>query len=209
MGLTSLLLLDDYAPLPAGSWIIHDAANASIGRFIIGMARARGLRTVNVVRRPGLDNGLKALGGDVVIVDPGEPDGLAAAVASATNNAEIKVGLDMIGGDLAGRLARCLAPGGTLVLYGGSGPDAARIDFMDLHRRDLRVTGMGMSRSFNKRSPAEKIEVFRALGRMAAEGVIKTNIAAAYRLEDYGAAFAHVARPDAHRDGKVIFRFER
>ncbi|MDX2144757.1 MAG: zinc-dependent alcohol dehydrogenase family protein [Rhodospirillaceae bacterium] len=208
MGLTSWLLLQDYVQLPAGSWIIQDAANSSIGRVIIGMARARGLRTVNVVRRTGLDHDLKFLGGDVVVVDPGDPEALAAMVTKATDNAEIKVGLDMIGGDLAGRIARCLAPGGTLVLYGGSGPDAARIDFMDLHRRDLRVTGMGMSRSFNKRSPAEKTEVYHTIGRMAAEGVIKTNIAAAYRLEDYRAAFAHVSRPDSHRDGKVIFRFD-
>jgi NADPH:quinone reductase-like Zn-dependent oxidoreductase len=208
MGLTALLLLEDYAPLPAGSWIIHDAANSSIGRFIIGLAATRGLRTVNIVRRPGLDGDLKSLGGDVVVVDTGDADTLAASVAAATGNAAIHIALDMIGGDLAGRLARCLSPGGTLVLYGGTGPDPARIDFMDLHRRDLKVTGMGMSRSFHRRSPEEKHEVFRTLGRMAAAGTLKTSIAGCYTLEDYGSAFAHVARPNAHRDGKVIFRFE-
>jgi NADPH:quinone reductase-like Zn-dependent oxidoreductase len=95
-----------------------------------------------------------------------------------------------------------------LVLYGGTGPEAARIDFVDLHRRDITITGMGMSRSFNTRTPEQKDDVFRRLGRMAADGVIKINIAGSYRLEDYRAAFAHVARPDSHRDGKVVFRFD-
>jgi NADPH:quinone reductase-like Zn-dependent oxidoreductase len=206
MGLTAWLLLEDYAKLPAGSWIVHDAANSSIGRIIIALARGRGLRTVNVVRRPGLDTALKALGGDAVVVDPGNADDLARAVAAATNGAEICVGLDMIGGPLAGRIARCLAPGGTLVLYGGTGGAAAEIDFMDLHRRDLTVTGMGLSRAFNRRSAGEKAAIMAELGRLAARGVIATPIAAVYGLRDYRSAFAHLAREHA---GKILIAFDR
>jgi len=207
MGLTAYLLLEDYVKLPTGSWIIHDAANSSIGRFIIGLAHAKGLRTVNVVRRAGFDNELKALGGDVVIVDTGNTDTLAAQVAAAINQAPIHIALDMIGGSVASRLAHCLADKGTLVLYGGTGPDPAQIEFIDLVRRDLMVTGMGMSRSFNKRTPDEKKHVMAELGRMAAQGILKTNIAGRYKLDDYREAFAHAAQPNSQRNGKVIFTF--
>ncbi|MBL8642677.1 MAG: zinc-binding dehydrogenase, partial [Rhodospirillaceae bacterium] len=207
MGLTAYLLLADYVKLPAGSWIIHDAANSSIGRIIIGLAHYKGLRTVNIVRRAGLDNALKNLGGDVVIADPGDADRLAELVAAATNNADIKVALDMIGGPLAGRLAHCLAPGGTLVLYGGTGPEAAQIEFIDLTRRDLTVTGMGMSRSFNARAAPEKAAVMAELGALAARGIIRTSIAARYMLDEYEKAFAHAAQPNSDRNGKVVFVF--
>ncbi|MBL8629977.1 MAG: zinc-dependent alcohol dehydrogenase family protein [Rhodospirillaceae bacterium] len=207
MGLTAYLLLEDYVKLPPGAWIIHDAANSSIGRIIIGLARHRGLRTVNVVRRAGFDNELKALGADVVVVDTDGADEFAARVKQATGNADIAIGLDMIGGAVAGRLAHCLADQGTLVLYGGSGPDAAQVAFTDLARRNLTVTGMGMSRAFNRRSANEKAHVMATLGELAASGIMKTNIAARYRLSDYAAAFAHAGQPNAQRNGKVIFRF--
>jgi NADPH:quinone reductase-like Zn-dependent oxidoreductase len=207
MGLTAILLLEDYVPLPAGAWLMHDAANSSIGRFIVGMAHAKGWRTVNIVRRAGLDNEIKALGGDVVVVDPGTPEGLKRAVDAATGGAEIRIALDMIGGDLAGRLAHCLAENGTLVLYGATSGEPARVDFIDMGRRGTTLTGMGMSRSFNKRTPAQKDAVWDQLGRWAQAGVLKTRIAGTYPLADYKAAYAHAATPSRERDGKVIFRF--
>ncbi|MDX2222500.1 MAG: zinc-dependent alcohol dehydrogenase family protein [Rhodospirillaceae bacterium] len=208
MGLTAILLLEDYVPLPPGAWLMHDAANSSIGRFVVGMAHARGWRTVNIVRRAGLDNEIKALGGDAVVVDPGTPEGLKCAVDAATGGAAITVALDMIGGDLAGRLAHGLAENGTLVLYGATGGEPARVDFIDMGRRGTTLTGMGMSRSFNKRTPEQKDAVWDQLGRWARDGVLKTRIAGAYALSDYKAAYAHAAVPSRERDGKVIFRFD-
>lgn len=207
MGLTAYLLLEDYAKLPPGSWIVHDAANSSIGRIIIGMAHAQGLRTVNIVRRAGLDDELKSLGADAVIVDPGDPESLAREVATATGGAAIQVALDMIGGAAARRLLFCLSAGGRLVLYGGTSREPVPVDFNDVMNRDITIAGMGMSRSFNKRDSAGKQAVMAALGRMAANGVFKTKIAGRYKLADYRSAFAHLARENAHRDGKIVMTF--
>ncbi|MCB2106543.1 MAG: zinc-dependent alcohol dehydrogenase family protein [Rhodobacteraceae bacterium] len=207
MGLTAILLLEDYVPLPPGSWLIHDGANSSVGRFVTGMARKKGWRTVNVVRRAGLDNEIKALGGDVVLVDPGEADAFADMVKKATGGAEIAIALDMIGGALAGRMAHALKEHGTLVLYGGTGGEPAKIDFIDMGRRDLTVVGMGMSRSFNRRTPDQKDAVWAQLGAWVEDGTLQTRIAGKYRLEDYKAAYAHAAVPSRERNGKVIFEF--
>src|SRR5215831_10520535 len=66
---TALLLLTDVVPLKPGDWIIQNVANSAVGRLVIRLARPRGVKTVNVVRRESLFGELKALGGDVCVVD--------------------------------------------------------------------------------------------------------------------------------------------
>jgi NADPH:quinone reductase-like Zn-dependent oxidoreductase len=40
------------SPLSAGDWIAQTAANSAVGRSVITLAQQRGLRTVDIVRRP-------------------------------------------------------------------------------------------------------------------------------------------------------------
>ncbi len=206
MGLTAALVLEDYVDLPAGHWLIHNGANSSIGQMVLGLARDRGLKTVNVVRRVGFENKLHALGGDAVIIDPGDADLLATRVAAATGGAGVHVALDMIGGDAGGRLAHTLAKPGKLVLYGSSGGEPARIDYLDFNRNELTIAGMSMSRSFNRRTPQEQDDVMRWLGNAAERAAIHTDIAGIYDLDQFTAAFAHAALPSRERNGKILFR---
>src|SRR5215813_3412680 len=69
---TALLLLTDIVTLKPGDWIIQNVANSAVGRLVIGLARQRGIRTVNVVRRDTLFAELKSLGADVCVVDDGD-----------------------------------------------------------------------------------------------------------------------------------------
>jgi NADPH:quinone reductase-like Zn-dependent oxidoreductase len=204
MGLTAYLLMNDFAQLPAGSWIIQNAANSSTGRILIGLARHRGLHTINIVRRDQAALELKALGADVVITDTADADALAAKIPP---HIEISLGLDMIGGAATARLAHCLSKTATLVLYGANSGAAAQIDFIDLARNNLTVTGFGLSRSFNRFDHAQKAKIMSEIAALAATGVIATPVAARYQLSDYQAAFAHAAQSSSDRNGKVIFRF--
>ena len=61
---TAQLMLSDFVDLKPGDWVIQNVANSAVGRLLIVLARQRGLRTVNVVRRAELAGELKALGGD-------------------------------------------------------------------------------------------------------------------------------------------------
>src|SRR5688572_9372051 len=78
---TALLLLTDIVELKPSDWVIQNVANSAVGRLLIRIARARGLRTVNVVRRASLFAELEALGADACAVDG--PD-LADAVKART-----------------------------------------------------------------------------------------------------------------------------
>src|SRR5204862_7281729 len=48
---TALLLLTDIVTLKPGDWVIQNGANSAVGRIVIRLARARGINTVNGVRR--------------------------------------------------------------------------------------------------------------------------------------------------------------
>src|SRR5262250_3710109 len=66
---TALLLLTDVVALKPGDWVIQNVANSAVGRLVIRLARARGLKTVNVVRRESLFGELTPLGADACVVD--------------------------------------------------------------------------------------------------------------------------------------------
>jgi hypothetical protein len=86
---TAYFLLTDIVKLPRGSWVIQNGANSGVGRATVAIAKSLGLKTINVVRREEVVAEMKALGGDIVLVDG--PD-LANRVAAETGNAPITLG---------------------------------------------------------------------------------------------------------------------
>src|SRR5690242_17439030 len=66
---TAALLLSEYVDLKPGEWVVQNAANSGVGRWVIAFAKRRGLKTVNIVRRPELVPELEAVGGDIVVVE--------------------------------------------------------------------------------------------------------------------------------------------
>src|SRR6202521_1342275 len=88
---TAVLLLSEYVDLKPGEWVVQNAANSGVGRWVIAFAKTRSLKTVNIVRRPELVAELEALGGDIVVVDsPDVPDRIKAAVGQP----ELRLALD-------------------------------------------------------------------------------------------------------------------
>ena len=66
---TAQLLLEDHVALNRGDWVIQNVANSAVGRHLIVIARSRGVRTLNVVRRGDVAGELQALGADIVLPD--------------------------------------------------------------------------------------------------------------------------------------------
>ena len=53
---TAALILSEYTHLKPGDWVVQNSANSGVGRSLIAIAKARGLRTINFVRRRELLN---------------------------------------------------------------------------------------------------------------------------------------------------------
>jgi len=88
---TAALLLNESIDLRPGDWVAQNAANSGVGRSLIAIAKARGLKTINFVRRPELVPELQAVGGDLVIVDQG---GALDDIRATIGDARVPLGID-------------------------------------------------------------------------------------------------------------------
>ena len=200
-GPTAAVLLEDFAALQPGDWLVQNAANSSCGRYLIRLARLAGVRTVNIVRRPEMVDELLALGGDAVLVDG--PD-LAARVRAATGGVAPRLGVDAIAGAATQRIAECLAPQSPLVCYGAMGGAPCEIDFYLMFREGIVLHGLSFVRQLQRRRPDEVRALYARLAGLMADGTLAARIAAVYPLDRIVEACEHAARSGAERDGKVI-----
>ncbi len=203
-GMTAVILLEDFRPLKAGDWLVQNGANSNCGRYLIVLAKERGIRTCNIVRRPEVVDELKALGADAVIFDSDDPIEFAKRVRLATHDAPVTLGLDMIAGAASGRMARCVSDGGIVVNYGFMSGQPSQIPFHEMFQKDITFVGMSAGRGMAKRNMAQLRDTYAKLAAMIAKGQLHAAIAGTYTLDHAADAFGHAAKTGAERDGKVI-----
>ena len=196
---TALLLLTDIVSLRPGDWVIQNAANSSVGKLLIRLARRRGLKTANVVRRETLFDDLRALGADACVLDG---PGLAERVARATGAAPIRLGLDAVGGEATARLVACVADEGTVCCYGSMTGEDPALSRSELVYRGLSITGFMLGRFLGRRTPQQIRDVYAELAAQVLAGGLDVPVRAVYPIEDIGRALAHAMQ--GSRDGKIL-----
>lgn len=203
---TAYFALEDLAPLKPGDWFVQNGANSNVGRILISLARQRGVRTVNVVRRPELVPELKAMGADVVVVDG--PD-LAKRVRAEVGKAELQIALDGVAGPATSRLAECLSDGGTIANLGTMTEAPCHVETWILLYKRVKLVGYYAGFNIAARSQSEQGRIIAELASGIAAGQLHTRIAATYSLDQYREAVTHAAREGADREGKVVFVMKR
>lgn len=203
-GLSAVVLLEDFVPLKSGEWLLQNGANSSCGRYLIVLAKEKGVKTCNIVRRADVAEDLKALGADAVVLDCDDADELASRVKAATGGAQLKIALDLVAGPATGRMARCVAQGGMVVNYGFISGKPCEIHFNELFQKDVRLVGMSTGRGIAKRSMDELRTIYAGLAAKIASGQMRAAIAGTYTLDRATEAFAHALRTGNERDGKII-----
>jgi len=196
---TALLLLSDLVDLKRGDWVIQNVANSAVGRLLIRLARVRGLKTMNVVRRDSLFGELKSLGADACAVDG---PSLGEAVKAHTGGAPIRLGLDAVSGQATARLASCVAEGGVVCNYGsmtGEDPVMAR---SALIFGGQRLVGFMLGRALATRSLDRIREIYADLGTQVSNGTLSAPVEKVYPIEEITAALAHAQQ--GGRQGKIL-----
>jgi NADPH:quinone reductase-like Zn-dependent oxidoreductase len=199
---TAVCLLTTIQKLQPGDWVLQNAANSAVGRLIVRLAAERGLRTVNVVRRAGLEDELKMLGADVVLV--GETD-LPERVTAATGRAPLRLALDAIAGASAGRLLSCLTSGGTLVTYGLLSGEPLQLPAARIVFDNVTVTGFSRVRTLQTLGLEKARALIWDLAQAVMRGTLVTEIEAVYPFAQITSALAH-AEQNA-RSGKILLKF--
>lgn len=196
---TALLMLRQFVDLQPGEWVVQNAANSAVGGYLIELAKLRGLKTVNVVRRDSAREQMEANPGDVLLVDG---DDLAQRVVEATGKAKIRLGIDAVGGMATERLARCLAEGGTLVNYGLMSGEPCVVSAQSFVFNDLTLRGFWLAKWFRVASRDAQKALYGELTRALAAGHLKARIHATYPVQQIQKAVAAAAAGE--RDGKIL-----
>lgn len=196
---TASLLLSQFVDLKPGDWVIQNAANSGVGSYLIQLARLRGFKTINVVRRESALAGVQAEGGDVVLVDGAD---LAQRVQAASAGAKVRLGIDAVGGEATDHLAACLCEGGVLVNYGMMSRQPCQVSPASIVFRDVSLRGFWLAKWFQTATPAERMKVFGELTQLIASGKLHTRVAATYDLSQIKAAVAAAA--SGERAGKIL-----
>ncbi|MFZ6045617.1 zinc-dependent alcohol dehydrogenase family protein [Pseudomonas sp. CR3202] len=196
---TAYLMLRDFVDLQVGDWVIQNAANSGVGSYLIQLAKIRGLKTINVVRRDSAVAAVQAEGGDEVLVDG--PD-LPQRVREATGGAPVKLGIDAVGGVSTDHLAASLAEGGVLVNYGRMSGEPCQVNPGSFVFRDVTLKGFWLARWFRQATPQQQMQLFGELIQLIASGKLKARIAASYDIGRIKEAVAAAAAGE--RDGKIV-----
>jgi NADPH:quinone reductase-like Zn-dependent oxidoreductase len=190
---TAALLLSEFVDLAPGDWVVQNAANSGVGRAVIAFAKARGLKTINIVRRRELVDELKAQGGDVVILDT--PEDLEVARAALGTTAP-RLAIDGVGGPSAAILIDLLGRDGTLVAYSAMGKAPISISALALIFKRISVRGFFLS---DPEHAAKIAPIIVEAAELLRAGRLNAPVAATYPLSAIKDAVAHV-----ERGGKVL-----
>lgn len=198
---TAWRMLHDFVSLQPGDWIVQNAANSGVGRAVIQLAKALGLRTLNVVRRVELVAELHALGADVVVT---ENTDLRTETRALCEGFLPRLGLNAVGGASALNVANALAPGAPHVTYGAMGRQPLKIPNGLLIFKNISFQGFWLRRWKERAHPDDVRDTYAKLAGCLAAGVLHTPVHSVFPLTRVVEAIDEAAKE--RRPGKVLLR---
>jgi len=198
---TAWRMIHDFAKLQPGDWIVQNAANSGVGRSVIQLAKALGLRTLNVVRRAELIDELRLSGADVVVT---EDTDLKADAITLCGGVLPKLGLNAVGGASALNVANALCACAPLVTYGAMGRQPLKIPNGLLIFKNISFQGFWLRRWKESAPHAEVRATYEKLAGYLAAGVLHTPVQKVFPLDQVLEAIAEAAQEK--RSGKVLLR---
>ncbi|MBN3789189.1 zinc-dependent alcohol dehydrogenase family protein [Burkholderia sp. Ac-20353] len=209
--LTAWLMTTVEHGLGRGDWLVQSAAGSAVGRLVLQIAEMRGFHTINLVRRAEQVAEIRDLGGDIVIctADESWPEQLK----KATGGDGIVSAIDCVAGRTGATLARQLAPGGRLLVYGAlsshrqTDPAAFEMPIFApaLVYSAAEIRGWFLYVWLARKSVSESGHALRALLDQMAAGRLKPPAARHYTIDQAFDAFAATER--AAHDVKPLLAF--
>ena len=198
--LTAWIMTTEKLELEPGQWLLQTAAGSTLGRIVLQIAKLRGFKTINVVRRRKQAEELKALGAEQVVCTADED--LVERVMAITDKAGVSAAIDAVGGQTGTDALRSLGRHGVMLSYGLLTGEPMTIDGGQMIFRCSAVRGFWLSDWFRS-VPAEKQRaVSIEMLDLMVNGEIVPPVEAEYPLKDVLNAVQHAERQG--RQGKVM-----
>ena len=202
---TAYRMLHDYVDLKAGDWIIQNAANSGVGRAVIQIAKAKGWKTINIVRRESLVGELKTIGADIVLLDePGFHKKIKTSLKEQGQTLP-KLGLNAVGGENAHSVAKSLDYSGTMVTYGAMAKKPLQVANSLVIFNDLRLRGMWITQWYRTASDRAITSMLEELAALVQKSELVMCVEKIYNLPEIKNALIHAQQES--RSGKILIRF--
>jgi NADPH:quinone reductase-like Zn-dependent oxidoreductase len=198
--LTAWIMVFEELKVEPNEWLLQTAAGSTLGRVVLQLARIRGFKTINVVRRREQVEELKALGADEVICTSDED--LAERVKEITGKDGVTKAIDAVGGETGAAVANALGRGGVMLVYGLLSGKYMPIDSGRMIFTSSAIRGFWLSQWMRTASPEQQQKVTSELLRLMATNEVAPPVEAEYTLEEIRLAVEHSQR--AGRSGKVL-----
>src|ERR1700744_2333289 len=209
--LTAWALTRSSHNLKEGDWLVQTAAASSVGKFVLQLARQYRFKTINVIRRREQEAIIRNLGGNEVIST--DDQDLRARLQELTGGKGVERAIDCVAGELGAEIARNLAPGGTMLVYGALSShrqtDPSKFTMPLFAPRLIYSTGTVRGWWLPRWVPSQLLGEVRAatsnLLTMFSNGVLTAAANSRYPLKDFQEAVRLADGEAGH--GKVLLDF--
>jgi NADPH:quinone reductase-like Zn-dependent oxidoreductase len=192
-------LLERAAELKANA-VVQTAAASALGRMVVRLAMARGLHTINIVRRPEQAQVL-AHEGAAYVLDSNDAD-FDERLGELCVRLRASVGFEAVAGEMTGRVLRAMPRGGRIVVYGALSREGCVVDPRSLIFEGKRVEGFWLADWLKRQNALKKFLVARKVEKLL-RGELKTEVRARLPLEEAVGGIRAYARDMT--GGKVLF----
>lgn len=197
--MTAWLMATELARLKPSERIAITAAGSAIGRMLVAIANARGIRPFALVRSPEAEAGLSGL--DAVVLRGQHDRSAAMIILEHSGPKSLDTVFDCVGGPEAQALAACLKPAGQFIHYGLlSGQPIPAQAWID--RPDIRFHLFHL-RQWVHAAPRQRLQAgYAVVTGLIASGQLTTTVRSRHGLADISAALADAETLSAC--GKVL-----
>ena len=181
--------------LKAGQWLAQSPAMGGVAQYVVQLAKARGIRSLNLVSQSALTKGMEAemlaMGADRLFCQ--QQRGARDAWGTA------HVALDGVGGRMTEQLATMLEDNRQVLCYGAMSREAGTLSVQQSVFRGISFHGFWLHRWGREQGRARVHEIVSNLATMG----LRNRIARVFSLQDFAQGLAY-AENSSKNQGRVI-----
>lgn len=185
-----------------GDWIVQTAANGAVGQIMVVLAKARGIKLLNLVRRDDAAEALITAGGENVLSTSAQ--GWQDKARDILGDKGAVSAIDSVGGEISADLVDLLGQDGELVVFGTATGAPMPLSSGALITKHITVKGFWGARVSAEMAPETRKALISELVTLAVKGELVLQTGGSFALEDARDAMQAALTPG--RAGKVMLK---
>jgi NADPH:quinone reductase-like Zn-dependent oxidoreductase len=199
---TAVAMVRHVLRVPRGAWLVQSAAGSELGKMIVRLGRHDGFKTLNLVRRDSMAEGLRGMGADAVVNT--ERGSISEEIAKHVGTAGAPFAIDPVGGPTGSAIFKSLAEEGRMLVYGSLSETPIEVESRQLIAKRCEIQGFWLGHFMRSLSIPASLSLFREIATLMRANVLTTHVAASFPLADHAQAIRQ--SEGASREGKVLLR---